>query len=191
MVEVQALSALAASPVGAVSASLPAPSADAQQALVQIAQTPDLTDSERTQLATAVAQIDAGVQSPALRQSLFTQVSGLGVYLRSSGSEGWPRWTVMTALRAYGLNINRTDTSQTEQAVAAQVEQNLNALAQQSRQVSLGQALARVQNATPTPAQPAVVISPSVRNVKLSSPAPAAATPPAAAAAAPAVNKLV
>ncbi len=46
--------------------------------------------------------------SPAeLNQEQLTEarVSMPGIYLRKQDSEGIPRWVVMTALRAYGLNI--------------------------------------------------------------------------------------
>lgn len=58
--------------------------------------------------------------------------AGMGIYLRSTASEGIPNWVVLTALRAYGLNIveetapapkpTEVAAAQAKAAVAAQVE---------------------------------------------------------------------
>jgi hypothetical protein len=63
-----------------------------------------LTDGERTALVQAVALADQGT-SGELRSQILSQVQGMGIYLRHTGDEGLPRWSMMSALRAYGLNL--------------------------------------------------------------------------------------
>ncbi|HEX2859650.1 MAG TPA: hypothetical protein VHP58_05595 [Alphaproteobacteria bacterium] len=141
MVDVTNLSAVQAGLYSPAAALQVAPASDAMQVLSEISQSGGLSVEEITTLSAAVAQVDAGVQTASVRENLFSQVKGLGMYFRNSDTNGFPRWPLMTALRAYGLNLSGQST-QTEAAVAAQVQQNLNAIAQQSRGTSLSIALA-------------------------------------------------
>lgn len=70
----------------------------------------------------------AASSTPAINLTEATVNTSGGVFIRSSDSEGLPRWVVMTALRAYGLNLNKTLPEERQQLVqreqATIVEQN-------------------------------------------------------------------
>lgn len=187
MVQVVALNAVA-SGRNSPAAALPQPSAEALQALAALVNSGGLSEAEVGTLSAVVARVDAGVQSAATRQNLLQQVSGLGLFFRNTDTNGFPRWPLMTALRAYGLNL-AGQVEQAEVAVAAEVQQQLNTLAQQSRGTSLGQALAA--------ATAAVVVGPVVQQREAPQPQPVkvvkapAPEPVAVEGAARAVDKLV
>lgn len=107
---------------------------DLQQTLTTIAQTPNLSDAQRSSLTQALATVAQSVQSSALRSQTLSKVTNMGIYLATTQPEGFPRWNVMTALRAYGLNLQQTP-KLLEQAAVQAVQQQLNALAEQVRPV--------------------------------------------------------
>jgi hypothetical protein len=167
---------------------LPQPSGEASQVLSDLTQG-GLSTSEINALSAAVAQVDSGVQSPHLRQALFSQVAGVGMFFRNSDTNGFPRWPVMTALRVYGLNLS-TVNSQPEEAVAVQVQQTLSAAAQ-SRGATLDQALAQAngarvvgpvvaEQASPAPRVPAKAAAPVATPAAVPAGTPSAAVAPAA-----------
>jgi len=182
MVDIVALNAVSAG-LGNPVAALPQPSAEAVQALTEIT-SGGLSEVEISTLSAAVAQVDAGVQSTATRESLLHQVQGLGMFFRNTDTNGFPRWPLMTALRAYGLNLSGQSTN-SEAAVAAQVQQQLNSIAQQSRGTTLNQALAA--------ATAAVVVGPTNTAPKpvTKTETHVAVTPAAPAPTVTAVDKLV
>jgi hypothetical protein len=135
---------------------LPTVSSEIRAVLTQIATAPGLQESERAALvqvtATASSIADAQLRAVALRQ-----VSSMGMYFSRTGDSGLPRWTVMTALRAYGLNIQQNATQATSHQsaeIANSVARQVSTLAA-SRGVSLSQALqsAPQAQAIPTPIQ--------------------------------------
>lgn len=52
-----------------------------------------------------VVQAPVAPVSQSQEQIVEARLNMPGIYLRKQDSEGIPRWVVMTALRAYGLNI--------------------------------------------------------------------------------------
>lgn len=143
--DVQALASIVGTGRGSsVSTQVPA---DVRAALSTIATQDGLTDSDRGALVQAVAA--ASRLSGAARADAFSQVEGLGVYLRHTGDEGLPRWTMMSALRAYGLNLkqNNYPAGISESAVAKNVQAVLERIAA-SRDTSLTQALSVAQTVT-------------------------------------------
>lgn len=115
---------------------------DVRGVLIQNAKAPGLAQAERTALVQATATASS-IANADLRAVALRQVSTMGLYLSRTGDSGLPRWTVMTALRAYGLNLQSApkastpeEDAQVAQAVARQV-----AAAGASRGVSVQQAL--------------------------------------------------
>lgn len=107
-------------------------SSDVRSILTQVAQSPGLAESERTALVQATATASS-IANAELRAVALRQVSTMGLYLSKTGDSGLPRWSVMTALRAYGLNLQQTPrTSTVEQSAAAaqKVVQQLNVVAE-------------------------------------------------------------
>jgi hypothetical protein len=130
---IQALSPLVQKAAGPVSgASAVTIAADLQQTLTTIAQTPNLSGAQRSSLTQAVATVAQSVQTTAVRVQTLNQITNMGIYLATTQPEGFPRWNVMTALRAYGLNLQQTP-KLLEQAAVQAVQQQLNALAEQVR----------------------------------------------------------
>ncbi|NBV54568.1 MAG: hypothetical protein EBR79_02515 [Proteobacteria bacterium] len=144
-------------PAGAALVSIPQVPADSRTVLTGIAVNPALDDAQRTVLAQAVARVDAGVQTPAVREAVLQQIEGLGTYFRKTSSDTFPRWAVLTALRVYGLNLESkaaapVTPAQTEVQVVANVRASLENVARQGG-VSLGQALVVAKAAAPVVAQ--------------------------------------
>jgi hypothetical protein len=125
--------------------------------LAQIAEAPGLAQAERTALVQATATASS-IVNPELRAAALRQVSGMGLYLSKTGDSGLPRWTVLTALRAYGLNIQnapKVATPEQNAQVAQQVAQQVAAVGA-NRGVSVAQALqntASAQAAVPVQSQ--------------------------------------
>jgi hypothetical protein len=121
---------------------LPLVANDVRSVLTQIAEAPGLVEAERTALvqATATASSIANVD---LRAVALRQVSTMGLYLSRTGDSGLPRWTVMTALRAYGLNLQSAPKAVTpeQDAQAAQAVARQVAAAGANRGVTVQQAL--------------------------------------------------
>ncbi len=111
------------------SAALPQVAPDIRNLLTQIAEAPGLMAAERTALVQATATASS-IVNPDLRAAALRQVSGMGLYLSKTGDSGLPRWTVLTALRTYGLNL------QTTAPKAASVEQNAQVAQQVAQQVA-------------------------------------------------------
>lgn len=128
--------------------------ADVRGILTQIAQAPGLAEGERTALVQATATASS-IANADLRAVALRQVSTMGLYLSKTGDSGLPRWSVMTALRAYGLNLQQTPRPQTAEqngATAQKVAQQLETVAQ-TRGVSLNRVLqAQPVQAAPVPA---------------------------------------
>lgn len=128
-----------------------------------------LTDMQKSGLIAAAATADSGLSGEA-RTTALQQIQQLGIYLRNSGVDGYPRWPMMTALRAYGLNLS-TGTSTGQASVVSNLKGQLEQIAQ-GKGVTLEKALAAVTN---LPAQgissPKVYSAPVVQQA----PAPVAA----------------
>ncbi|MCA3243791.1 MAG: hypothetical protein INF43_00610 [Alphaproteobacteria bacterium] len=128
---------------------------DVRTVLTQIAEAPGLVESERTALVQATATASS-IANADLRAVALRQVSSMGLYLSRTGDSGLPRWTVMTALRAYGLNLQAAPKAATpeQDAQAAQAVARQVAAAGASRGVTVQQALqntAASQAAIPVP----------------------------------------
>lgn len=89
---------------GATSASAVNVPADSRALVSEIAASAGLSDGQRGGLIAAVAAADSGL-SMAERAAALERIQRLGIYLRNTGNEGFPRWTMMTALRSYGMNL--------------------------------------------------------------------------------------
>lgn len=146
--DIRAISLLNGASSSAAALTLPV---DARAVIGEIAGNEALSDGEKGGLIAAVATVDQGLSGNA-RSVGLAQIQGLGVYLRNTGNDGFPRWSMMTALRAYGLNLATTSAVpvQPQPVVQAAVQSQLNDIAQSSRGVSLNTALA-VAQATPAP----------------------------------------
>lgn len=140
------LAGAASSPASAVSVP-----ADSRVVLSEIASSDALTDVERSGLISAVAAVDSGL-SGVERSDVLAQIQRLGIYLRNSGSDGYPRWPMMTALRAYGMNLTGDGGGQAQTAVVANLRGQLEQIAQ-GRGVSLEKAIAAA-TALPVAPQP-------------------------------------
>jgi hypothetical protein len=143
------------------SAALPQVAPEIRSLLTQIAEAPGLAEAERTALVQATATASS-IVNPDLRAAALRQVSGMGLYLSKTGDSGLPRWTVLTALRAYGLNLQaapKAATTQNSPEANAQVAQQVAkqvAAAGAARGVSVQQALqntASTQAAVPVQSQ--------------------------------------
>lgn len=123
-------------------AALPQVANDVRAVLTQIAEAPGLVEAERTALVQATATA-SGIANADLRAVALRQVSTMGLYLSRTGDSGLPRWTVMTALRAYGLNLQSAPKAVTpeQDAQAAQAVARQVAAAGANRGVSVQQAL--------------------------------------------------
>jgi hypothetical protein len=122
--------------------------ADSSQILSEIAANSALTDGERSAMVQSVALADT-LNDSAAREVVLSQVQGLGIFLKNAGDKGLPRWSVMTALRAYGLNIEEKP-SVRGSAVVAQARANLSKVAE-NHGVSLHHAVAAAQTAVAAP----------------------------------------
>lgn len=153
--DVQALANVVGTTSGSSVVAVQVPS-DVRAALGSIATQDGLTGSDRSALVQAVAS--ASQLSGTARTQALSQVEGLGVYLRHTGDEGLPRWTMMSALRAYGLNLqqNSYPAGISESAVAKNVQAQLESIAA-SRGASLPQALNVAQAVTAVQAVAPVV----------------------------------
>ena len=159
-----------------------APQADARAVITDIAQNEALAPVERAALVDAAMAIDQFIASQPDRAGNLDQVVGLGVYLSKTSATTWPRWNVMTALRAYGLNLKEqpSQPAPTEAQAAQQVQARLEGVARGSRQVSLDTALAVARAPTaPVIQHVAATVAPKA----VTTPAPAPAPTPAAHAA--------
>ncbi len=139
--------------------------ADSRALLSEIAASAALSDMEKGGLVAAVATVDSGLSGPS-RESALATVQRLGIYLRNSGSEGFPKWPMMTALRAYGMNLSEGGGA-TETAVRANLRGQLEQIAQ-GRGVSLEKAMAAVTVApvaAPAPAPADVEVAPATTGV--------------------------
>jgi hypothetical protein len=125
---------------------------DVRGVLTQIAQAPGMNEGERTALVQATATASS-IANAELRTVALRQISSMGLYLSRTGDNGLPRWSVMTALRAYGLNLQQTPRAPTPEqsgAAAQKVAQQLESVAQ-SRGTTLNRVL-QAQPAAPAPA---------------------------------------
>lgn len=146
--DIRAYSQVSGPTAGGGVAALPDLPADSRAVVTSIAQMTEISPAVRTELVQAVAAIDAGGLVGELRKQSLNQINNLGVYLKQTSSEGWPRWNVLTALRTYGLNIENTAPAapkQTEQVLARAVQQHLEGVARRERGVSLEQVQVEVQ----------------------------------------------
>ncbi len=141
---------------GAASASAVSVPADSRATIRDIAASTRLSDGQKTNLIAAVAAADSGISD---RGVALERAQMLGLYLRNSGNDGFPRWTMMTALRAYGMNLTE------EAAAPAAVNQALQAAAA-TADVSVETAVAVARTMAPVPVAPKPV-------VKADAPAPA------------------
>lgn len=123
-------------------------SSEGRSVVADVSASGGLSDAVRTQLIQAVAAVESGVSSPTLRADVLQQVSGLGFYLNNTSDTSWPRWSVLTGLRLYGLNLKAQESAPVagEQQVAAAVTSTLRELAA-SKGVSLEQVRAVVAKA--------------------------------------------
>ncbi|TKW61281.1 MAG: hypothetical protein DI628_01230 [Blastochloris viridis] len=143
---------------GATSASAVSVPADSRALLSEIAANTALSDSQRTNMVAAVAAADSGLQVD--RGAALERIQMLGLYLRNTGDSSFPRWTMMTALRAYGMNLTE------EAAAPSAVNQALQA-AVAPRNVSVETAVVVARTMPPLQAPVAKPI------VKADAPAPA------------------
>lgn len=155
--------------------------ADTRAVISQIAADSSISPPERVALTQIAVDIDRYIQSQPLRAGNLDQVAGLGIYLSKTSATTWPRWNVMTALRAYGLNLNESvaGPAPSEQAAARQVAAQLEAIARTARNVSAETATVQAPVAVQ---QAAVVVAATA--VPAATPRPAAPrtdTPPPAA----------
>ncbi len=166
----------------ATAVEVPAVAASVRNVLAEIASNPVLTDVERTALVAATATASR-ISDVSIAELALETVSTTGIYLRSTGGATSPRWQVLTALRAYGLNLSEqrhAEPRPNDAQLAAQVNAQLNTVVRASRGDSLDQvqAMAKAVQAAPQPVvtqAPRPVAKPAAENVQ-----------PAAA-----VNKLV
>lgn len=119
---------------------VPAVSPNVRQVLSDIASNTALSDGDRTAMVAAVAEAQ-GIKDSVVQAQILAQVQGLGVYVRHTNDEGFPRWNVMTTLRVYGLNLKQGQGGASDAVVAARVQQKLESVAQ-GRGVSVQQAVA-------------------------------------------------
>lgn len=125
--------------------------ADSSALLSQIAANSALTDGERSALVESVALAD-GLADQGLREVVLSQVQGLGIFLKNAGDRGLPRWSVMTALRAYGLNLEEKPRV-SDAGLVAQARANLSRVAE-SHGHRLNHALHAVKAAAPVAEKP-------------------------------------
>lgn len=116
---------------------------DTRAVISQIAASEGITADQRTALVAVAMDIDAYIQAQPMRSGALDKVSGLGVYLNTTSTHTVPRWNLLTALRAYGLNLTEKPSVSHEQT-AVNAQQQLEAVARQARGVSLDTALATV-----------------------------------------------
>lgn len=150
--DIRALSQLSGG-MGASATAVAVP-ADSRVLLSEIAASAALSDVEKGGLVAAIAVADSGLAG-ASRASALETIQRLGIYLRNSGNEGFPKWPMMTALRAYGMNLSEGG-GVTENAVRANLQGQLQEIAQ-GRGVSLERAIAAV---TVPVARPVVYAAP-------------------------------
>lgn len=125
-----------------LSAGVAAVPADVRAVLTQIAEAPGLQQAERASLVQVTATASS-IANSELRSVALRQVSTMGLYLSRTGDSGLPRWTVMTALRAYGLNLQSAPRPQTpeQNAQVAQTVARQVAAVGAERGVSVQQAM--------------------------------------------------
>lgn len=165
--DIRVMSQLTGAASGSAAAVVPA---DTRALISDIANSEALTESARSGLIAAAAQIDSGLTG-AVRTEALAQVQGLGIYLRNSGTEGYPRWPMMTALRTYGMNLTNNGGGG-QAAVISNLKSQLEHIAQ-GHGVSLQKAISAASN---LPA--AAVYTPPVRvPVKVEAPVAVEAAP--------------
>ncbi len=125
---------------------------DSRALIMEIAVSTRLNERERSSLIAAVAAADNGLTGMNRAEAL-QQVQNLGLYLRNTGNEGFPRWTMMTALRSYGMNIQQ-DLATPD--AFTNILQNI----AQMRQVSVEYALKVAATAQPQPQAPVAAQAP-------------------------------
>lgn len=153
--DIRALSQISGGTTSALAVNVPA---DSRAVISEIAANTALSDGQRTHLITAVAAADSGLQVGE-RSAALERIQMLGLYLRNTGDSSFPRWSMMTALRAYGMNL--TD----EAAAPSAVNQALQA-AVAPRNVSVETAVVVARTMPPPTPAPRPV-------VKADAPAPA------------------
>jgi hypothetical protein len=140
---------------GASSPATPVPnvSSAVRNVLTNIATLPNLSDAQRSSLVAATATASQIVDITISEVQLET-ISSTGIYLSNTSGTSWPRWQVLTALRAYGLNLTEKPVAPAPQAVqapyaqvVAQVQAQLNTLVQEARTAAPQQAQAVSQKA--------------------------------------------
>lgn len=134
---------------------VPAVAPAVRNVLAEIASNPVLTDVERTALVAATATAGQ-ISNVSMAELALETVSSTGIYLRNTGGSTSPRWQVLTALRAYGLNLSEQAHAKprpSDAQLAAQVNAQLNAVVRASRGDSLEQvqAVAKAVQAAPPP----------------------------------------
>ena len=162
--DIRVLSQLAGASSSAAAVMVPA---DSRAVISEIASSTTLSDGARSSLIAAVAQIDSGL-SGAVRTDALQQTQRLGIYLRNSGTEGFPRWPMMTALRAYGMNLSSSGGNSSQTAVISNLKSHLEQIAQ-GHGVSLQKAIAATSSLPVTQAQPAPVVR---MEIEVDAPAP-------------------
>lgn len=159
--DVRALTSIQGAQTGPAAALAVEVPSNAQQVLNDLATNGGLTESELTALSVATARVAQSVASPELQKVALAQISSTGLFLRSTDTQGLPRWNVMTALRTYGLNKPEPKPSvATDAQVVQQVRQQLDTVVRESRGVSLDEAVAVarvVQQQAQAPVKPAPV----------------------------------
>lgn len=146
--------------------------ADARAVVAQVADNTGLSEGERVALVAATVDIDQFISAQPARSDALAQVVGLGTYLRSTSTKSIPRWNVMTALRAYGLNLTEDYAAPKAKPVQAEAVQQVRAklehVARASRDVSLDTAVAAakaapvVAKAAPVKVESAPKVAPKV-----------------------------
>ncbi len=144
--DVRALNALTGGYNATVAAAVPV---DTRALISEIATTTSLSDGERSGLISAIAKVDQNLIG-ASRATVLEQVQNLGIYLRNTSvNESFPRWSMMTALRAYGMNLQ--EKSPEPAVTASKILSQLDQIAQASRGVSLETAVAVAARPAPLP----------------------------------------
>ena len=105
-----------------------------------------LNPAEKAALIDASALVDQLIHNPVNRSESFQEVAGLAVFLSNSGTDDYPKWSVLTGLRYYGANIPAEPSLveqaaqqtqvQVEQRAVAKVQAKVSETAEISRQVT-------------------------------------------------------
>lgn len=104
------------------------PSVQARQLVENISNSTSLAAVERQGLIEATSIADQFLSGAAQSQA-FSEISSLGVYFEQSTTDEFPRWHVLTGLRAYGLNRSQEEQTLAPPQAQQQIRQRLEQVA--------------------------------------------------------------